>query len=178
MQKHTLNTFIIVCAAVLFAISAHAKVLESAANGFVLEISVEVPSTPEQSYAQFLRIGEWWDGEHSWFGKAENFSLDPHVGGCFCEIDGDKEAQHMRVSFVEPNKEMRLLGGLGPLQMMGVNGAMSWQFVATEQGTKIIHRYTVSGYSRDGLDKLAAVVDQVQSIQVNRLAARLNGQPL
>lgn len=178
MQKPKLKTILALCSAILFLTSARAEVLESAANGFVLEISVEVPSTPEQSYAQFLRIGEWWDGEHSWFGKAENFSLEPHVGGCFCEIDGDREAQHMRVSFVQPNKEMRLLGGLGPLQMMSVHGAMSWQFVATETGTKIIHRYTVSGYSRDGLDKLAAVVDQVQSIQVNRLATKLNGQPL
>jgi hypothetical protein len=31
----------------------------------------------------------------------------------------------MAVSYVEPNTELRMIGGLGPLQIMGVQGGMS-----------------------------------------------------
>ena len=159
----------------LYAMSGSAAVLDKAASGFVIEISVVVDSTPESAYAQFLRINEWWDGEHSWFGKAENFTLDARAGGCFCEVEGERQVQHMTVSFVEPNKEVRMLGGLGPLQMMGVHGAMSWKFDSLENGqTRIMHRYSVSGYVKGGLDQLADIVDQVQTSQVQRLKDKLN----
>ncbi len=155
-----------------------AEVLESGAGGFVIETSAEVSKSPAEAYVQFLRIHEWWDGDHSWFGSADNFRLEPVVGGCFCEISGDKQAQHMRVSYIDPTREIRLLGGLGPLQMMGVHGAMSWKFEETESGARIIHRYAVSGFARDGLDKLAPVVDAVQSSQLKRLVAKLDGEAL
>lgn len=161
-----------------FSAPLAAEVLEQADNGFVIEMSAEVEASPKQAYQQFVRIGEWWDGSHSWFGKAKNFSLEPVAGGCFCEIEGARQVQHMRVSFVDPNKEVRLLGGLGPLQMMAVHGAMSWRFEATELGTKITQRYTVSGYAKDGLGQLASVVDQVQTSQLQRLVSRLNAKSL
>ena len=155
--------------------TSNAEVLDAANNGFVIESKATVESSPEQSYQQFMRINEWWDGDHSWFGSADNFSISNKVGGCFCEIDGDRQVEHMRVSFVDPNKEVRLLGGLGPLQMMGVHGAMSWKFVALESGgTEIVHRYAVSGFLNGGLDKLAPVVDAVQTSQLKRLQSRLS----
>ena len=81
----------------------------------------------------------------------------------------------MVVSYVEPNKEVRMLGGLGPLQMMAVNGAMSWSFKDLENGkTLITHRYIVTGYYDEGLDKLAPVVDAVQTGQVKRLVESLS----
>ena len=162
--------------ALVVAATARADVLESGANGFVIEIAADVSVSQAEAYVQFTRVNEWWDGDHSWFGSADNFYLEPRIGGCFCEMHADKQAQHMRVSFVEPTREIRLLGGLGPLQMMGVHGAMSWRFDEIEGGTRIVHRYAVSGFSKDGLDKLAPIVDAVQTGQVKRLAARLNGE--
>ena len=80
----------------------------------------------------------------------------------------------MTVSFVEPNKEIRMVGGLGPLQMLGVQGGMSWKFEAIGASkTKITHSYQVVGYMKNGLDTLAPIVDRVQKIQVNELAKRL-----
>ena len=164
----------IIIALSIWAVDTQAEVINSSANGFVIEIKASVAASPEDSYAQFLRIGEWWDSDHSWFGSADNLTLEPVIGGCFCERSGNKQAQHMQVSFVEPGKELRLLGGLGPLQMMGVHGAMSWKFNAlSEGGTEIVHSYAVSGYASGGLDKLAPVVNKVQSGQVRRLAQRL-----
>lgn len=167
--------FIAVFLGLMLSPQLKAEVLDKSASGFVIEIKGQVEASIETSYQQFLRVGEWWDGNHSWFGSASNFYIEPRVGGCFCEVDGDRQAQHMTISFIEPNKEVRMLGGLGPLQMMAVNGAMSWSFEVGENGlTTITHRYTVTGYHKDGLDKLAPFVDDVQNGQVLRLVSKLS----
>ena len=44
----------------------------------------------------------------------------------------------MRVSFVDPGVEVRMLGGLGPLQMMGLHGAMSWRFEPRQDGGTVL----------------------------------------
>lgn len=154
--------------------ASNAEVLESGKNGFTIESSSLVSVSSEQAYQQFLEINEWWNGEHSWFGSADNFYLEPKVGGCFCEIKGEQQALHMTVSFVDPGKELRMLGGLGPLHMMGIHGAMSWKFEAQENGkSKIVQRYAVTGFSEAGLDALAPIVDKVQTEQLQRLVAKL-----
>ncbi len=161
-----------------FSAVLRAEVVDAGAGGFHLEIRREVSADPAAAWAQFLRVAEWWDGEHSWFGSAANFSLEPRAGGCFCEIDGERQVLHMTVSFVDPGVEMRLLGGLGPLQGMGLHGAMSFRFEPREGGgTTLVHSYRVSGYAKEGLEWLAPVVDSVQTGQLERLQARLNAQP-
>ena len=85
----------------------------------------------------------------------------------------------MAVSYVEPNTELRMIGGLSPLQIMGVQGGMSWKFSAiTQTKTEIIHTYQVAGFMPEGLDKLAAVVDKVQSSQVDSLITQLSSRHL
>ena len=157
--------------------NANAEVIDSDKNGFSIKIETHVKADAATSYQQFLRIGEWWNSDHTWFGKSENLRITPRAGECFCETSGDKEVLHMTVSFVNPNVEIRMIGGLGPLQMMGVHGGMSWKFEEigpTE--TKIIHQYQVTGFATDGLDKLAPIVDSVQTIQVKALAAKIESR--
>lgn len=152
----------------------NAAVLEKSPSHFVLEITTITEVSRDAAFAQFTRIHEWWDAQHSWFGAARNFSLDTSAGGCFCEIDGDRQVQHMTVSFINPGHEIRLLGGLGPLQMMAVTGAMSWQFEPLADGrTQITQRYTVLGDDSQALDKLAPIVDSVQSGQQAALMSKL-----
>ena len=155
--------------------SCFAQVISKANNGFNIKIEVTVPVNNEVAYQQFLKVGDWWHPDHTWFGESEYLSISPEVGQCFCENNGDKQALHMTVSYVDPNKEIRMIGGLGPLQMLGIHGGMSWKFqVITDSKTQIIFTYQVSGYMDNGLDSLAPIVDKVQGIQLARLKAILS----
>lgn len=163
----------------LLPLNLCAEVLSSGDRGFTIQIERQVEVEPAAAYQQFIKVGDWWNAEHTYYGKSENLSIDAKAGGCFCEIEGDKQVLHMTVSYVEPgtssnNPEIRMIGGLGPLQMLGVHGGMSWQFVSVgENKTKIVHRYQVTGYMEGGLDKLAPIVDKVQQMQVDSLARLL-----
>jgi len=172
-----LSLFETCCFLVLFLAcfsALKAKVISADTTGFVIESSALTEANPTQAYKQFIQVSQWWDPDHSWFGKAENFSLDAQAGGCFCEISGAQQVMHMQVLFVNPPHEIRLNGGLGPLQEMGLNGVMTWTFKATESGqTEVVHRYTVTGYHPDGLGFLAPIVDQVQSSQLGRLISTI-----
>jgi len=149
-----------------------ADVINSSEHGFELRIEKTVNSDPMTIYRQFIRIGEWWDPEHTFFGKARKLSIEPRAGGCFCEKSADREVLHMTVSYVDPGKEIHMIGGLGPLQMMGVHGGWSWQFEALpENRTNIILNYQVVGFLPGGLDSLAKVVNGVQENQVERLVS-------
>jgi len=97
---------------VLLPSSLVAQVINSADNGFTIEIEKHVAVDHKAAYAQFIKINEWWIADHTWFGRAENLNIDEKVGGCFCEIAGDKQVLHMTVSFVNPNREVRMIGGL------------------------------------------------------------------
>jgi len=79
--------------------------------------------------------------------------------------------RHMQVVFADPGKQLRLSGGLGPLQAMGVAGSMSFVLIAQGEGTRLMYRYEVGGYTAGGLAALAGPVDQVQLGQLNRLKA-------
>ena len=117
---------------------------------------------------------EWWVKGHTWYGDANNLVLDAKAGGCFCEISGDNQVMHMLVTFVKPGEEVKMVGGLGPLQMMGIHGSMSWRFEAMDGGTRITQTYNVTGYAPGGLSDLADIVDAVQTGQLNALIAKLS----
>lgn len=154
---------------------ANAEVIHQSPQGFTITIEKTVNVSAEKAYQQFLKVDQWWNSEHTWFGDAKNLYIEPKVNGCFCEVDGDKQALHMTVSYINPNKEVRMIGGLGPLQMMGIHGGMSWQFIELSPNkTQIKHQYQVVGVIQGGLDKLAPIVDKVQTIQVTGLVNALS----
>jgi len=153
---------------------AYADVISSDNHGFQIVIERIVKIDKAVAYKQFLKIGEWWNADHTWFGKSENLSLDTKAGGCFCEKEGAKEVLHMLITFVDPGNELKMVGGLGPLQMMGLSGGMSWKFEQiNDSETKISHHYQVSGYTKGGLIELAKIVDNVQTLQVESLVMKL-----
>ena len=151
------------------------QVISKSEHGFTIQIKQEANVDSKTAYQQFLKVNEWWNAEHTYFGKSENLFIEAKANGCFCEVEGDKQVLHMIVSYVEPNKEIKMIGGLGPLQMMGVNGGMSWKFIDLGNNkSKVIHHYQVSGAIDGGLDKIAPFVDQVQTIQVSALINKLS----
>ena len=146
--------------------------------GFVSEHGLTLASTPDRAYQALTHdIAAWWDPAHSYSGSAANFSLDPVAGGCFCErlADGGS-VEHMRVVFAAPGATLRLQGGLGPLQAMGVQGVMEFRLEAAQRGTtRLEYRYSVNGFVPGGLGAMAEPVDQVQLGQLQRLAEYLRG---
>lgn len=151
-----------------------AEVVGVNGNGFHIRVSTELPVGRDRAWEQFVHPERWWNAEHSWFGKRANFSLTPIAGGCLCESQGDSSVQHLTVATVIAGERMVLLGGLGPLQAMGLDGAASFSFeeVAPER-TRVIHDYRVSGYSESSFEPLAQAVAGVQQLQLDALARSL-----
>ena len=142
---------------------------------FHIKITKDVKVAPEIAYKQLLNVGEWWSSDHTWFGDAQNMTIEAKAGGCFCEKSEMGEVMHMMVTGVYPGSQLRLTGGLGPLQELGLHGAMTWKFVANESGgTTITHEYRVNGGGQDNLSGLAEAVNRVQTLQVSLLVNKLS----
>ncbi len=141
-------------------------------TGFTATNSASVSVSPAAVWAALIDPAQYWNPDHSWFGEASGFSLDPVAGGCFCETnDSGGSVEHMRVVMVQPNQMLRLTGALGPLQSEGLAGALTWQLEESEGGTRITQTYSVGGHMQFDRETLAPVVDGVVREQLDRLAA-------
>jgi hypothetical protein len=160
--------------------NASADVLDVADNGFTVRNIVTLPTPPEKSYAAVVDgIGKWWDPAHTYSSDASNLSIDAKPQGCFCErISGQSAVRHLTVVLAMPGKLLRLEGGLGPLQAMGVAGSMTWKFQPAEMGTTVEVGYVVGGYSPRGFKEIASAVDSVLRGQLQRYKRYLeSGKP-
>ena len=163
------------------SLPASAAVTASGPSGFSLKVEVPVAAPPEEAFARFLRIGQWWNSEHSYSGDAAtNMTLDANPGGCFCEkLPNGGFVKHMDVVFSAPGKLLRLQGGLGPLQDIGASGVMSFTFKADGsdgKATKVTLTYNVSGFvPGKGLGELAPAVEGVLSEQMARYKRFVEG---
>ena len=52
---------------------------------------------------------------------------------------------------------------------MGVDGNMTWDFEATDGGTRVRFTYAVGGYMKGGLEQMAGPVDFVLGEALGRL---------
>ncbi|MEM0953281.1 MAG: hypothetical protein AAGI24_03995 [Pseudomonadota bacterium] len=151
---------------------ATAEVLAAGRTGFSLKIETLSQASPARAYKAFSAVERWWDMTHSYGGDAEKLSIELAPGGSMLEsLPNGGFIEHMQVVYANPGKELRLLGGLGPLQPMGVYGAMNIQFEAFGTGSKTVLTYNVSGFSAQGLVELAPIVDRVLAGQMQRHAS-------
>ena len=149
---------------------AHAETSNVSAAGFTSTFREEVKATPDEAWKAVLQLPRWWSDAHTYSGKASNLSLDAVAGGCWCERWGDgNSVQHGQVVLVQPGRVIRLTGSFGPLQELGVNGVLTIVTSAQDGKTFMRMTYRVAGNADAGLDKLAAVVDQVIGAQYRRL---------
>lgn len=156
-------------------VPAWCTVLDSTPQGFTAENSAVVKADPLTAWQALVgAVDAWWPKDHSWWGKAGTFTIDAQAGGCFCEKSGDRQAQHLQVVFVDPGKLLRLTGGLGPLQGLGLYGVLDWRLTPVDGGTKITYWYRAGGYTTEDLKSLAVIVDQVQAQQLASLARFIN----
>jgi uncharacterized protein YndB with AHSA1/START domain len=150
---------------------AAAAVKDATPTGFTIENQVLIQASPAQVWqAMTGQIDRWWPKDHTWWGVAATLTIDPRAGGCFCEITGSQQAQHLQVVFIDPDKTLRMSGGLGPMQGMGLHGIAEWTLQPEGPATRVTWRYRAGGYTPDDLSRFAPVVDRVQAQQLAGLA--------
>ena len=150
-----------------------ADVQSAGEGGFEIRIETEVAGSPALAYSHFVdRIGDWWDDSHTYSQDSKNLLITAKPGGWWIEkLPGKGFVQHMEVLAVQPGEMIRFSGGLGPLQEMACDGALTVRFrEGSEAGTcRIELLYNVHGYADGGLTPLAAPVDGVLKEQLQRL---------
>ena len=160
-----------------------AEVVETKADGFVTRDSASVKAPPLATWLALTRPGLWWSDKHSWSGDAENMTLTPQGGGCFCERIpvGDNgnasamegSAQHATVVQAFPMRVLRMRGGFGPLQGEPAEGVLTITMKEVPGGARIVWEYNVGGPMRYKVSEIAPAVDEVMSEQLKRLRDHL-----
>ena len=173
-----MRTLCIVLAALGWQAAAHGDTGAVSPTGFVVTHRKEVQATPRQVFEAIGRIGQWWNGQHSYSGDAARLSLELAAGGCFCERWDGGSVQHAQVVGVGKDAYVRLSGALGPLQELAATGVLTFAVKAAEGKTVLTVTYRVGGAADSGLEKWAAPVDRVIGEQATRLAAYVDsGKP-
>lgn len=165
-------------AALVCATPARAEVAESSAGAILLRGEADVRASPARAYAALIQPRRWWGSAHTYSGDATNLRLDARAGGCWCERWDGQSVEHMRVVAAfehEGVRTLRFVGGLGPLQEMGVSGVLTFTIAPREGGSKVTMTYRVSGDSGLALDRVAAPVDSVLTEQFGRLTRYMDG---
>ena len=151
--------------------TTQADVVKTVSNGFQIKHKFETKLSKQDAFQVFVSdFSKWWDAAHSYSGQAKNLSIDIQQR-CFLEkLPKGGFVRHLEIVYYEPGKAIRFTGGLGPLQQMGVCGAMTVNF-SEQNGTTVVEvEYNVCGLMEQGLDRLAPAVDQVLSVQFQAFA--------
>ncbi len=157
-------------AVLLAAMPLRAAVADSAANGFTIQLELNIQAPPQDVYQRVVRVGDWWNSMHTFSGDAHNLSIEDKAMGCFCEkLPGGGSVRHMVVVYADPGKKLVLSGALGPLQSIAATGSMTIQLAPAGGATKLTVGYAVTGYLAAGMNTWAAPVDSVLTEQFTRL---------
>jgi len=150
---------------------APADVVDSAGNGFVVKITVNIKAAPDEVYRRIVRnVGDWWNSEHTFSGNSHNLKIEEKPMGCFCEtLPNNGGIRHMEVIYLAPGKGLILNGGLGPLNSIAAAGNLTFQLSPDGGGTKLDVSYAVTGYLKAGMNTWATPVDNMLTEQITRL---------
>lgn len=146
------------------------EVLASATDGFMLRIQRTTKLAPAECVRTIVHdVSKWYDASHSYSGDPANLSMDLEKHAFLEKLPGGGFVRHLEIVYYDPAKLLRLSGGLGPLQEMGVQGALTFKCEQQNGSTQITLVYHVHGFSHLQLDKLAPIVERVLSGQMDRL---------
>lgn len=168
-----LKMIVAAAAGLLFAATAAQAEVRPREGGVDVSTTVEIAASPERVWAELARPADWWNPQHSWSGSAANLSLEPRAGGCFCERLAGGSAQHGQVIYAQPNRVLRVFGSLGPLQELGVAGALTWKIEPAGQGSRVTLSYVFGGLPDALATQLAPVVDGVIAEQLQRMERQI-----
>ena len=149
---------------------AQSEVLQKSDSEFFIRLETVLDHDSQAVYRGLAALPAWWNPSHSHSGEAANLSFELQAGGCFCERWGQSSVEHLRVIYAVDGREVRLAGGLGPLQAMPVNGLMRWRLVPQGDKTALTWEYSVWGSASNQLESLAQPVNDVLAQQVQGLA--------
>lgn len=171
-----MKPFLLALPLALTASPAPAAVLDSGANGFTVSaeraLGMDSAETRQTLWAMLITPSRWWSSAHSWSGDASNMTLDPVVGGCWCErLKDGGQVEHGRVVAIEPGRRLLMRSSLGPLLNLPVTGVLDWSIGERAGRTTITSRYAVGGYGLGNSAAFAKAVDGVISEQADRLVA-------
>lgn len=169
MPAPTAALLVALLLAIAPATSVRADVVRSAPTGFEVSTRHEVAATTAQVYEALTQLPRWWSSPHTFSGSAANMSLDLQAGGCWCERWGSASVMHGQVLAVLPGTMVRLNAWLGPLQDRAVAGVFTMVTSAQDGVVRLRLTYRVSGAEAAELDQLAPSVDQVLTVQTQRL---------
>jgi hypothetical protein len=168
----------IVCISLFLSLPSlcQAEVSSSSDAGFTVTQAVTTKASVKRSWQGMMgHIDQWWHPDHTWSGDAGNLYIKPRIGGCFCErLEPRGEVEHLRIIYINPGKEVRFDGALGPLQSMAAQGRMIWKVDPAPDGSTITFTYMVSGSLEGGFAPIAPAVDGVLQQQIGRLVEMLN----
>jgi hypothetical protein len=152
------------------ASASSAEVLDSRPDGFSLRHEAVSPLPPAGLWRRLLAWGSWWNGDHSYSGKATNLSLSPEAG--LVERWDGGFVQHAGVLLAVPERQLRLDAPFGPLQ--GLPIVARWDIVLKPEGTgtRVTATFRTSGSTAEKLNALAPAVDEVLGEAVLRLTAK------
>jgi hypothetical protein len=154
----------------LFSSRVVAELADSGSNGFTIKTTLTIQASPQDVDGYLIRVGDWWNLEHTYSGDSHNRSIEEKPGGRFCEkLPNQGGVRHMQVVYVDPGKRLRMIGGLGPSQSMAVTGSMTIELSPAGAGTKLELTYAVTGYAPGGMATFVPAVDFVLTQQVTRL---------
>ncbi len=161
-------------AGLMWVAPAQAEVASAAPGGFMIRAETTAAAAPDRVWRALIQPRRWWSSEHTYSGDAARMNLQARAGGCWCESWGaGQSVEHGRVVLAmesEGVRTLRMLGGLGPLQDMGVSGVLTFTIAPDPAGAKITMTYRVAGDTGLGLDRLAPLVDMVLMEQFGRLS--------
>jgi len=150
------------------ATSARSEVTDRSAAGFEVTERTTVAAPPGKVWDTLMRPERWWSSQHTWSGDAKNLYFDP--SGCFCERLRRGAVRHMTIVYSDGATQLRLFGGLGPLQLTGASGHLGVTLKPAAAGTDVVMTYDVGGYVKGGLtETFATPIDRVLGEQLARL---------
>lgn len=175
------NCLLLAVMIIAFMISAatpsSADIIAKGDHGFQIRITQPIKAPPQKVYDALSQVSKWWNADHTYSLDADNLYLEPKAHGWFGErLPGGGVVCHMQVVFVQPGKMIRLTGGLGPLQELGVQGAMTWSVKESDEGSEFVLTYNVVGFLPDGMQMFAGPVNGVLSQQVEGLKRLVENQ--
>lgn len=152
----------------LLAGAARAEVTDKSAAGFEVTERATIAAPSGKVWDALMRPDHWWSSDHTWSHDAKNLYFDP--SGCFCEHLKHGAVRHMMIVYADGATQLRMSGGLGPLQLTGATGNMVVTLKPAGAATDVVMTYDVGGYAKGGLsEEFAVPVDRVLGQQLARL---------